>query len=117
MSVLLTFPRRDKGRIRKRRSINTMGRMILSVMKSHGEEVPANVVCIDEPEGPDTNMVERSDAVLLAICVYTELSPASKKRICKQLSFLAQNGDREAQRVWNTLTAASRPFVGGARTC
>lgn len=105
-AIVLAFPPRNKGRIRKTQGLETMGRLVLSVLQRDGEAVPANVVCIDEPEGPDTSMVEKSEPVLLALCVYAELAKAQKKSIIDQLGFLARNGDRVAQRVLNTLTAA-----------
>jgi hypothetical protein len=83
-----------------------MGRVVLGVLQREGEEIPANVVCIDEPDGPDQGMMEKSEHVLLAICVYAVLSKEQKKSIRDQLGYLAGNGNRVAQRVLNTLTAA-----------
>jgi len=105
-ATLLQFPQRDKGRIRKRSGLQSTGRLVLGAMQHHGEEIPANVVCIDQPNGPEHGMVERSDQVLLAICVYAVLSDEQKDSILRQLKFLAVNGDPSAQRVWNTITAA-----------
>lgn len=101
--TVLAFPKRDKGRVRKRRSVETMGRVILSVLQREGEEIPANVVCIDQPDGPDQGTVDRTEAVMLALSVFAVLSKSQKKSVRDGIAHFARNGDVTAQRILNSI--------------
>lgn len=101
--IALPKPRKGKGRTRARRSLQGAGVLSLRLLDKQGVPVPANVVRIDQPDGPDLSLPERSPALLLAISVYSTL-PLDKREDVRQLiSHLAFDGDPSAAKVLNLL--------------
>jgi len=103
-ATILKLPPPKKGR--KRRAvfgIRTMGRVCLSVMQRDGEPVPANVVCIDQPDGPIQGQMEKTEAAMLALSLFAVLSKPQQKRVRDAIGFYARNGDATAQGIANTI--------------
>ena len=94
LPIVLAFPPRNKGRIRRSNSILSMGKCVLIGMEGRGEPIPANVVRFDQPNAPAP--VTRSPALLLALAVYLSASNRQREATRRALSLLAHSGDEDA---------------------
>lgn len=87
MSDVLAFPRRDKGRVRKRRSMDAAGLLSLMIMERDGEAVPENVERFDQPDGAE--LPKRTADLLFATLIWNVLSVEQQDRIRSTLRTMA----------------------------
>ena len=109
---IINFPGRNKGRVRKSRSPEAMGRCSLSLLERDGESIPANVTDFrfarEEAPVDDGRL-----ALLLALALFSILSPGQKKRIRNPVRMVArhedgQRGD-ECRALYRLLMMGERP--------
>ena len=86
-SNVLTFPLRNKGRVRKAQSMNACGEMVLNSMAVRGEGEPDNVVRLHPL--PEPAAVERSAALLLAVSVWATVPQDRREDVRRQIRFIA----------------------------
>jgi hypothetical protein len=82
MSDVLPFPRRDKGRVRNRRSMDAAGLLSLLLLDRDGATIPQNVRRFDELDVPEPP--KRSPELLLLLFLWNEL-PAKKRERIKEV--------------------------------
>ena len=89
MDSVLPFPphRAKRGRKRKREGMEAAGFLTLMLMDRDGEDIPANVQRMDEPQGE--TMPERTPELLLALMLWGELSARKRESICQQARCMA----------------------------
>lgn len=84
---VLTFPERNKGRVRKTRSMEAGGELILNIMARQGESEPDNVSRIRPM--PEPAVVERSPALLLAVAVWASVPADRQDDVRRQIRYVA----------------------------
>lgn len=104
MSDVLPFPQKNKGRVRKIRSMDAAGLLSLMIMERDGEAVPENVERFDEPGGAD--LPDRSPELLLATFIWQVLTVEQQDRILSPLRCMAYSKlpDPYALQIYNLLT-------------
>lgn len=108
MSNVLPFPPRNKGRVRKTRSVFSMGRIAFTQF-DEGYSIPANVVdmrcAVPEPIVPDDRLTLR-----LALAVFAVLSEDQKGRIIDSARMYGRHKDDwegvECRALYRLLTGA-----------
>jgi hypothetical protein len=92
MSDILQFPQRNKGRIRKSRSPEAMGRCSIGMLERDGDPIPTNVADIrrarHEPESDDGRL-----ALRLSLAIFAMLSADQKKCIRDGVRSVARHSD------------------------
>lgn len=77
---VIQFPNRNRGRVRKSRSLLAMGRCSVTLMEREGHVIPSNVADIQlkrrEPDIDDGRL-----ALRLALAVYAKLGAGEKMEI------------------------------------
>ena len=91
---ILSFPPRDKGRIRKRRSPEAMGRCSISLLERGGEGVPENVADI-RCRRADPRVGADRVALTLATAIFATLSADQKEQIRSAVRAYARHDDGE----------------------
>lgn len=112
MTRVLAFPPRNKGRIRKSRSPEAMGRCSIGLLERDGEEIPANVADIrrtrNEPEIEEGRL-----ALRLALAIFATLIPNDKKNIRDTVRWVARHSDDidgdECRVLYRLLTGEALP--------
>jgi hypothetical protein len=92
MSQILLFPRRDRGRVRKRESAAAMGRCSLSLLEREGAQTPSNIAVI-KPARAKPGVDEGRLALRLALGIFATLSSAQQDRVRRAARTLALHGD------------------------
>lgn len=92
MSDILPFPTRNKGRVRKSRSPDAMGRCSFSLLERDGISIPANVTDIrtarQELPADDIRV-----ALRLALALFAVLDADQKKEIRNAVRSVARHDD------------------------
>ena len=85
--AVLTFPQRNKGRVRRSDSMDAAGFLTLMLMDREGKAIPQNVQRFDEPDGPD--LPARSPEILFLLLLWSELPAKRRERIRKTIQSAA----------------------------
>lgn len=92
MSSILPFPPRNTGRVRRSRSLDSMGHCRLSMMERHGESIPDNVVDLRSAR-PAPLIDDGRLALLLSLTLFAGVSAKRKKSIRNVVSGFARHDD------------------------
>lgn len=106
---VLAFPKRNRGRTRQSNAPLSMGAFAVAILRRDGLPVPGNVALIEQPSGRDEGAPERSEALLLALAIFTTLTREQKRQLRRSFAVLAAQGDEIAQRLENALEGGTRP--------
>lgn len=91
-SNLLPFPARNKGRIRKSRSLEAMGRCSVSILEREGESIPANVADFRSAR-EEKHIDDGRLALCLSLALFATVSTDQKKSIRNAVRMYARNDD------------------------
>ena len=112
MSNVLTLPRRDTGRIRKRRSPGAMGRCSILLLERGGYNIPPNVTDV-RTSRPKHSVDEGRLALRLSLAVFATLHEDQKAKIMDATKTLARHDDDwhgdESRALFRLLTG--RDFI------
>lgn len=82
-SNVLTFPQRNRGRVRRSESIRTMGEVMLVQFADQGIPQPSNVERI-EPL-PEPTPIERSPEMVLILSLFCNLPVRQQREVKRRL--------------------------------
>jgi hypothetical protein len=89
---IIEFPARNKGRIRKSRSPEAMGRCSISLLERDGESIPPNVADLRTAR-IETLVDDGRLALRLALAIFATLIPNDKKNIRDAVRLVARHSD------------------------
>lgn len=93
MNKVLPFPERNKGRIRKSRSVEAMGRCSIGLLERDGESIPSNVADLRSARRDEPHVDDGRLALRLALAVFATLGAAQKKDIRNATRAYARHDD------------------------
>lgn len=112
MSDVLLFPPRNKGRIRKSRSPEAMGRCSISLLERDGDSIPSNVADVRTGKA-EPHIDDGSLALRLAIAVFATLEADKKNEIRRVVRSFARHEDGrvgdESRALYRLLTGDKLP--------
>lgn len=94
-SNVLAFPKRDKGRVRRRNSVYSMGRTAIAYLEGQGGEVAPSVTLLNPPKRERD--VAR-EAMTLALLIYSHLPAEQKANVLISLRLASKFGDDPSAR-------------------
>lgn len=91
-AAILPFPPRNKGRIRRSRSPEAMGRCSLSLLERNGRSLPANIA--DIRSAHESSPVDDGRLALrLSLAIFATLSGEQKAKIRTAVKSTARHDD------------------------
>lgn len=106
--MILQFPRRNRGRIRKSQSLEAMGFVSMMTLEQHGKAIPQNVQRLDEPYG--ASLPCKTPELLFATIIWSVLSQEQKDRVMttvRGMAYGAARRDECALQLYNMLNRRS----------
>lgn len=89
---ILPFPPRNKGRVRKTRSPDSMGRCAIGLLERDGESVPPNVADVRSAK-PEPHVSEERLSFVLTLAIFSVLTDTQKASIRDAVRICARHDD------------------------